>query len=775
MLNKVIKTLDTVSKVVETVDRVATTTNNVVNVINSSSKSNALEVVNTAVDVMKVISDSDIDYLLGQPKSDLNSILAGMTGLMNENDMKVEMLESQKWYSRMIKTVTGKNSATKDEIRRNHDQLNMYMSQAVGELYNRNCVDHRAMISLGNQMNSLCKRFEELYIDNLELRSMLGNFVAKLNEKIESVDNFHILSTEISQGVYSRYSSVEAICSILSQLDNRTLMDNRKMGIIERSIRKEGIINDEKISLVDFFKHVEYISYDNVGIIYMDQSNTRGNFISNLILNIFDKQSMLLGDGSEYYSNVEYIKGFIENEYIDNDIQLSTSEIYNELIKGKFDKMNGLSPISELQYECMLKEGQRAYIDYDIEYAKDIFTDLAEKNVKRAMYFLDEIYSNGYGSVEKDNEKSLYWRAKGYDISSICDNGFRYVLSLAQQNDVFAQYEVANMYYHGYGTQKDLNQYIYWINASSINGYFKAIKNLADCYYFGNDVDKNEYQALKLYEKAAMIGEFNSQNILANYYYNGEMVNQNYEEAVKWYKKSASQGHYWAQSNLANCYRDGKGVEQNYNEVFRLNLEAAKGGIGFAQYEVGYCYINGLGTKINYAEGYRWYEKAANNGNIAAMLALGDYHLTGILKSKSKAFEYYQKAAKYGDARGQKELGNCYRDGIGTKVDYLEALKWYNKSAEQGFASAMTNIGWLYLYGKKDKGIVKNKDRSIYWYTKGAKAGSAVSQYALADFYYRGDGVKKDREEARCWYVKSAKGGNKEAKKALKKYFNINM
>ena len=68
------------------------------------------------------------------------------------------------------------------------------MSQAIAELYNRNCIDHQVMLSLGTQLN-------EIYIDHLQLKNMLGSFVSKLNEKIDSIDNFHMLITEIEQGV----------------------------------------------------------------------------------------------------------------------------------------------------------------------------------------------------------------------------------------------------------------------------------------------------------------------------------------------------------------------------------------------------------------------------------------------------------------------------------------------------------------------------------------------------------------------------------------------
>ena len=79
---------------------------------------------------------------------------------------------------------------------------------------------------------------------------MLGAFVSKLNEKIDSVDNFHMLATEIDQGIYSFDTPIFAICKIISQFDKRILDDSRKLDIIRRSMVSQNIINDEQISLL---------------------------------------------------------------------------------------------------------------------------------------------------------------------------------------------------------------------------------------------------------------------------------------------------------------------------------------------------------------------------------------------------------------------------------------------------------------------------------------------------------------------------------------------
>ena len=41
-----------------------------------------------------------------------------------------------------------------------------------------------------------------------------------------------------------------------------------------------------------------------------------------------------------------------------------------------------------------------------------------------------------------------------------------------------------------------------------------------------------------------------------------------------------------------------------------------------------------------------------------------------------------------------------YEKGTGVPQDYKEAIKWYRLAADQGFASAQTNLGERYEKGK---------------------------------------------------------------------------
>ncbi|RHZ51583.1 hypothetical protein Glove_476g42 [Diversispora epigaea] len=62
-------------------------------------------------------------------------------------------------------------------------------------------------------------------------------------------------------------------------------------------------------------------------------------------------------------------------------------------------------------------------------------------------------------------------------------------------------------------------------------------------------------------------------------------------------------------------------------------------------------------------------------------------------------FQLCSKLAEAGNHMGQNNLGNCYRDGIGTTKDEEKAFQWYLKSAEGEYNGGQCNLGYCYENG----------------------------------------------------------------------------
>jgi TPR repeat protein len=68
--------------------------------------------------------------------------------------------------------------------------------------------------------------------------------------------------------------------------------------------------------------------------------------------------------------------------------------------------------------------------------------------------------------------------------------------------------------------------------------------------------------------------------------------------------------------------------------------------------------------------------------------------------------------AEEGNAAGQVELGERYRDGLGVEVNDAEALKWMRLAADQGEVGGQIELGLMYSRGT---GIQRDFVRAHMW------------------------------------------------------------
>ncbi|MEZ8274090.1 tetratricopeptide repeat protein, partial [Vibrio splendidus] len=64
----------------------------------------------------------------------------------------------------------------------------------------------------------------------------------------------------------------------------------------------------------------------------------------------------------------------------------------------------------------------------------------------------------------------------------------------------------------------------------------------------------------------------------------------------------------------------------------------------------------------------------------------------GVSQDDKEAVSWYRKAAEQGYARAQNNLGIMYDEGRGVSQGDKEAVYWYRKAAEQGYARAQNNL-----------------------------------------------------------------------------------
>ena len=103
-------------------------------------------------------------------------------------------------------------------------------------------------------------------------------------------------------------------------------------------------------------------------------------------------------------------------------------------------------------------------------------------------------------------------------------------------------------------------------------------------------------------------------------------------------------------------------------------------------------------------------QKAADQGNAQAKRVLGNCYVAGIgvEKNNDKAIEYLLPFALKGDVAAQGTVAGAY---AGKYFDtdalcyYEEAMKWYQKAADQGDEESrktMVQLALVKAFGKKD-------------------------------------------------------------------------
>lgn len=643
---------------------------------------------------MSTIPMSDINYLAQQSSERLNLILSGMTALMNDTDEKVSIMESQNWFQRMIKTVSGKNKMTQSEIEQNHDKLNAYMSEAIAELYNRDCIDHSVIISLGTQLN-------EIYADHLQLKNMLGSFVAKLNEKINSVDNFHMLTTEIDQGIYTCKNDIYSICNVLSQFDSRMLNDERKLDIIRRSLENQQILSDKAIPLVDYLMDVIEIPMDNAGKIYLELSTIRDNFMVDVFLSTMDAYYFLSDMTRKMKSKQLLVHDIIAIKGLNDAVLISTNEIYNEFLMSKVAVVGNLSINASvadigdrkaeksqdgenlqeptwnaskaleqnvIEEQEVLQQAEQMFFDCKLDEAFEIFSSLAESGNGRAMYFLGEYYYHQYGHVARDLKESKKWRMKGYksgdplaalnacdyldddsvEQKQVLNNVFPVIKSMAESGDVYAQHELAELYF----SRNALKQGIEWLKKAANEGYWGAMERIGDLYWMG------------------------------------DYVVQDFSEAMSWYAKGMEKESAGSFRDMALCYYYGNGVKEDNEQAKQLWLKAYELGSGVAAWNIAQMYGWGKLGDIDKKKKLLWAEKSAELGYKDALIYCGICYWLGkdVSENKEMARDYCKIASDKAYNAGTIMLGIMAMD----EDHYSEANQWFKLAFENG--SVVTDV-----------------------------------------------------------------------------------
>lgn len=153
---------------------------------------------------------------------------------------------------------------------------------------------------------------------------------------------------------------------------------------------------------------------------------------------------------------------------------------------------------------------------------------------------------------------------------------------------------------------------------------------------------------------------------------------------------------------------------------------------------------------------------AAEAGDAKAQFAWGEKLRAQGKDSYPEALRWFQRAAEQGLAEAQYEVGGAYYVGAGAPKDIATGLKWLELAAKGGVVSAQSDLGTIYLEGRH--GVTKDTTVGLMWLNRASYRGDARAYYRLGLAYQKGDGVTIDQVEAYKWFHLGAEAGHPKAK-----------
>ena len=118
------------------------------------------------------------------------------------------------------------------------------------------------------------------------------------------------------------------------------------------------------------------------------------------------------------------------------------------------------------------------------------------------------------------------------------------------------------------------------------------------------------------------------------------------------------------------------------------------------------------------------------------------------------------ESCQSGTRQGSTKLGHAYATGEGVLEDDWEAVKWYRRAAEQGYADAQVSLGIKLATGTD---VPEDDWEAMKWFRKAAEQGNMVAQFHLGTQYATGEGVLQDFVRAYAWLNVVSAQGIKEA------------
>lgn len=370
----------------------------------------------------------------------------------------------------------------------------------------------------------------------------------------------------------------------------------------------------------------------------------------------------------------------------------------------------------------------------------------------KAMLDLADAYYSGKGT-SKNLRRYFFWIKRAAE---------------ANDTDAAPMYLLAWAYREGEGTTINLKKYFYWIAKAAELNDKDAMLGLALAYRNGEGTNVDPEQFFNWIKKAGSAKDADPESMffLAYAYRDGVGTPVNIDEYISWIRKSAEAGDNDAMRSLAWSFHEGTGVKRDDSQFFNLINKAAKANDATSRslFSLAYAYRWGVGTKINLDSYFHWVKKSAsadeNDGATKYFLACAYRDGEGTTVDLKQYLFWIKRAAELKDPDAMLDLARAYLHGHGTRQNDSRYFYWVKNAAETNNAAAMLSLAYAY---HDAIGTKKNNQKALQWARRSSENGEPMSMYILARSYLHGDGTRPDFEQYNYWIDKASAAGNEDA------------
>ena len=268
------------------------------------------------------------------PDQEITKIIAGMTAIIEGNENLYERLKNQRWFERIWYGLTLKNRATVNEMKSRREDLSKYTIQTLNKMNETLTLQDRCILDL---YRAIC-----VVRHNIDgLTDEVNSLAIKLNEKINSLDMYLWLLTEIRNEKFDVATPLLSLIVIMSFIDSRTAKDDKKLTQLKETMEQVGFDFSKKVDILDYSNDVLSLTEDSVGrlLLFCRNFSNRSRLFEYTC--ILMESSIFLWDSDKTIvrESGEIIDEAMKSLNIKPSTSFKLQDIYNE-INTYLDKLN---------------------------------------------------------------------------------------------------------------------------------------------------------------------------------------------------------------------------------------------------------------------------------------------------------------------------------------------------------------------------------------------------------------------------------------------------